>query len=461
MKKNQSPWLYQLRKERPTEFLSKDVRADVAIIGAGIAGIATAFFTLRDTEKSVIMVERHKLAHGATGHNAGQVVSYFERGLKSLTEEFGLMMAAEGQKNIIDAWLLLDEMYLQAKLTIPFSRFMGHAGLVSFEQVLLHLTNNALKRQSGLATEEILISDVADFLDDIPKEFVNLYALAPQEKILKLLETKDTSYICVLSSQKGCINSALFCEEILLYLLETYKGRFTLYEHTPITKLVLHSDMAYLDAGTHFVESDRVVLCTNGFENVTILNETGLDINTKFHHLVDGNVGYMSGYLEEMNKPPIAISYLTNPEAETSDPYFYLTRREYEYEDEKRYNLISIGGPEMLVNDSRAYTHESDFPSEKTKEIDEFLKKTYTGNIKVPYVFTWHGLMGYTKNGVRLIGVEPKNPVLLYNLGCNGVGILPSLYGGKKISEVLSGLKHSPSIWDVPKEYDQTKHHEI
>ena len=71
-------------------------------------------------------------------------------------------------------------------------------------------------------------------------------------------------------------------------------------------------------------------------------------------------------------------------------------------------------------------------------------------NKKIDYVFTWHGLMGCTKNGVRLIGPEPKNPALLYNLGCNGVGILPSLYGGRQIARHLSGEKTEKSIFDVP-----------
>ena len=43
MKINKSPWIYQLDSTRPTEKLKQDIETDVAIIGAGIAGIATAF----------------------------------------------------------------------------------------------------------------------------------------------------------------------------------------------------------------------------------------------------------------------------------------------------------------------------------------------------------------------------------------------------------------------------------
>lgn len=457
MKKNYSPWLYQLRKDRMNHGLQHDTEADVAIIGAGIAGISTAFFTLKNTHrKKVILIEKYKLAHGATGHNAGQVVSYFERGFASLVEEFGLKLATEGQKAIEDAWELLEEMYTEAGLNIPFSRFLGHAGLASYEQVMLHLKNNLLRKEGGLNTEQILISHNAEFLHTISSEYRSLYRAVPHEYIREVLETKTDEFVAVVSYQKGCINSALLCEEILLYLLKQYPDRFALYEHTSINKVVLRHNEAVLDGGKHTIIAQKVILCTNGFEGVTIINETGLDVNTKFHYLVHGTVGYMSGYLEKMNKPPIAISYLTNPDPSTDDPYFYLTRRMYEYESDKDVNLISIGGPEVALEDHRQYSHEEEYPDEMIDKINDFVRHTYDPdpNKKIEYKFTWHGLMGYTQNGVRLVGPEPKNSVLLYNLGCNGVGILPSIYGGKRISDFLAGKQHmGKSIFDVPEAY--------
>jgi len=56
--------------------------------------------------------------------------------------------------------------------------------------------------------------------------------------------------------------------------------------------------------------------------------------------------------------------------------------------------------------------------------------------------------MGYTKNGVRKIGREPKASRLLYNLGCNGVGILTSIYGGDRIAKIIKGEKVEPTIFD-------------
>ena len=62
--------------------------------------------------------------------------------------------------------------------------------------------------------------------------------------------------------------------------------------------------------------------------------------------------------------------------------------------------------------------------------------------------FAWHGLMGYTKDKIRRVGCEPANPVLMYNLGCNGVGLLPSIAGGLRIARLHCGMTLEPSIFD-------------
>ena len=205
---------------------------------AGTFGCPPAFFILRNTSKKVVLLEGNRIGHGATGHNAGQVTSYFERSFHELVEEFGLKLASEGQRSIEMAWELLDAMYTEAGLNIPFSRFTGYAGFSTFDQIVS----------------------------------------VPQEEILEKLETKNKNFIALAETQKGVINSALFTEEVALYLLNKYKDRFSIFENTKVPKVVLKADHAILDAGNHSVSTDRVVLCTNGFENIKIFNISGLEM---------------------------------------------------------------------------------------------------------------------------------------------------------------------------------------
>ncbi len=453
MRKNRSPWLHQLDATRAHQTLEEDRIVDIAIVGAGIAGMATAFHILETTEKSVLVLEKWKLAHGATGHNAGQVFGHFERGLKSLVDEYGLKPAIHAQASIESAWETLQHMYDKAELDIPFYSFTGSAGFTSRAQVLLRLKNCHMRALGNLSPEPLFLLENPGFEWKIPKKYAGLYTFVAQSELQKLLETERTDFVGVLSYKKGVINSALFCQELLRYFLKEYPDRFSLYEHTPAHKIVLHESKVLIDTEKNVITASRVVLCTNGFENVRIFNTTGLDIDAKYHYLVTGKQGYMSGYLETNNKPPAAISYFTDPSTAADNSYYYLTRRPYEYEKGTTHNLISVGGPDVTLEDTTPYSRDDEYPEKYAEEIDQFIKSTYDldPNKKIEYEFTWHGLMGYTKNGVRMIGPEPRNPLLLYNLGCNGIGILPSLYGATKIARHIRGEIVESTIFDIPK----------
>lgn len=443
---NLSPWIHQLGRTRPITSLCESHETDVAIIGGGIAGVMTSYFTLRDTDKTVTLIDAGKIAHGATGHNAGQVVAYFERPFSELVEEFGLDMATRGIESLRHAWDLLEEIREEASLQTPFSVCTGYAGCSSLDQLLLHLNNKSLRRKEGLDIETILIAEEFIKISDLPEEFQSLCAPVPQSHILERLETEDSSYIALLSTRKGCINSAMLCEEIVGYLLSAYPLRFQVFEEVPVQELILEVDHAVLITKICTAVAKRVILCTNGFEYIKIINTLGSDIDYKFHEEVSGLVGYMSGYLTPAEKNPTAISYFTTSGADAYEPYFYVTRRKYEYEKGNAQNLVCIGGPEQPLPDKSMYIRDHEFRKDAEDAIDNFVKKTYA--LAPHYTFKWHGLMGYTKNGVRLIGPEPCNPVLLYNLGCNGVGILSSIFGGKRISKFLNHHKLEKSIFD-------------
>ncbi len=456
MLKNHSPWLHQLNRTRPVSELNNSQEFDVAIVGGGIAGIATAFFLLRDTNKSVVLLESNKIAHGATGHNGGFLASYFERSFFSIAQEYGMKKASEAQSALNTSWDLLDEIREYAKIETPMWQFTGYAAVATHEELLIHLRNYELHRQAGLDVPKILIADDYAKMHDIPDNYHHLLELIPQVEISNKLETEVEEYFAILPERKGCMNSAVFTEEVANFLLSNFADRFTLAEHAPVRRLILKNGYNVLDLPKkQSLMAKQVILCTNGFESVKIINTVGKDIDTKFHQMVRGIVGYMAGYVEESNKPPTEINYLPKHYANSKDvfsdePYFYITRRPFRTPHGNLDNLICIGGPESLMDDTNNYNFEHPYSEEARVEIDNFLRYTYKHSARenIEYKFMWHGLMGFTPNSIRLIGPEPINPSLFYNLGCNGVGLLPSIFGGKRISQFINQEKLSPSIFD-------------
>ncbi len=453
----QSPWLYQLKRTRPVDRIVDDVKTDVAVIGAGVSGVMTAYFLLKNTDKQVTLIEGGQVAHGATGHNAGQLVAEFERSFTSLVEEYGIEKSVQAEEAVKSAWILLEEIYRDARLETPMSSFIGYAGYASMDKVIEELKNNALRVEGGMMPYQMYVAKESDH-QKIPIQYKELYTIIPKEDILSLLETHDGEYIAAQAGRRGCVNGALLIEEIVGYMLSAFRGRFTIFEHTHVKDIVLEKDHVTLKHEEYTITTGKVVLCTNGFERFSIKNNVGKEIDKEFHHRVKGSVGYMAGYLEELKHPPTALAYFDRnqigkghaQDTYHEPPYFYLTRRPYELEQNQKHNLICLGGPEVLIADTKTYSHEGEYADAIKENIHDFLKKTFihSKDKDIQYKFFWHGLLGYTSNGIRLIGEEPKNKNLLYNLGCNGIGILPSIYGGERISHIIAGKKLEPSIFD-------------
>jgi len=451
---NKSPWVEQLKNKINIEPLNQNHKTKVLVVGAGISGITTAYYLLKNTDLKVTLVEAKSLASGATGHNAGQLVSYFEKQISNLVKEFGFELAVAAQKDINSAWYLLEQIYQETGLTTKIAISNGYAGIQSYQDLITHLQNAQVYKKAGLIYEKLSIADDCPYLEKIPQKYHSLFSIIKKKNLLEYLETNDQAYYAMVSIKKGVLNSALFCEDLLTFLFKNYSQRLDYFDKTPISEIKLGKNKTSSIAGNFKIEAEKIILCTNGFEKINIINTIRDDINSKFHHLVIGCVGYMAGYLEEDLREPTAISYLpktsnTGNEAFDADPYFYLTRRDYEIKNQ-RYNLICIGGPEAIMDDSNNYKKEHPYPSEAQESIDRFIHNSYkyAPKGKIDYKYIWHGLMGYTPNGVRLIGPEPLNPNLLYNLGCNGIGILPSIFGANKISKIIAGEKFKKSIFD-------------
>jgi glycine/D-amino acid oxidase-like deaminating enzyme len=447
-----SPWLEQLKLTRKINPLTQDQTADILIIGGGIAGICTAYFLLKNTNLKIGLVEATRIAHGATGHNAGQVVGYFEKPFTEIVSEYGLEKALAGQETFKTAWDLLDEMFVRENLDVPYSKLTGYAGMDNWSQIIHFLDKKLVRDKNGHHSNSALISQQALEKFSLPKKYLGYFQVVDQTQIWKVLETKNQDYIAAFGVRKGVLNSSQFCEEVTDKLLFEYQSRFIIWEKSPIDKLILEKETAFAITKNATITANKVVLCTNGFENIKIENKLGQDIDGIFHENVIGRIGYMAGYLEPKKLNPIATSFikgeLQNSSAVEADPYFYLTRRNYFYK-KNEYSLVCVGGPEMELADRNQYDTKHKPNKQHFADIANFLTTDFKYSHKKPqFDFKWHGLMGYTKNGLRLIGPEPRNKILLYNLGCNGVGILPSIYGGWKIAEFINSKVTKSSIFD-------------
>ena len=144
-----------------------------------------------------------------------------------------------------------------------------------------------------------------------------------------------------------------------------------------------------------------------------------------------------------------AISYLVSPGIGEGQAYFYVTRRPFRHQGEDR-TLVCIGGPDLDLAPGQKYDAARPVGARVMERLDQFIRPVLAraGGASPACRWAWHGVMGYTRNGVRVIGADPRNPVLLYNFGCNGVGLLPSVLGGHRIARLVAGHQFRASIFD-------------
>ncbi len=84
---NTSAWQDTVSKEYPS--LQKDISVDVAVIGAGITGITTAY-ELAKRGKKVVLLDKGDVCMGETAYTTAFVTAYIDTSLGELEKRFGL-----------------------------------------------------------------------------------------------------------------------------------------------------------------------------------------------------------------------------------------------------------------------------------------------------------------------------------------------------------------------------------
>lgn len=453
----QSPWLAELIRTRPLKRLTQYLETDVVIIGGGIAGSTTAAFSLLGTPHRIVLLEAGKVGHGATGRNAGQMLTDFERPISELISDFGFDVVKTGLEKVEGAWELIKGLQQEFNLQTPVTHAPGYEGFAAHEPFLEALENLFWKREMKLPWNQMRVAKGRVDASTIPERYEGIWVFDTHESILADLETDDRTYFALFQIRIACTNSAQLSEELIQALLNRYSNRFVLYEASPVSELHLEREAIYLKVNEFTVKTKQVVMCTNGFERFKIFHHGQIDVNGQVHRDIRGLVSYMQAYLVPAFQPVKAMSYYTasqvspNPEdPSAAEAFTYLTRRPFKPKGERPEGLVCVGGPETGISEDEVYDFDRMIPTKIRKEFDQFLQGSPLGAHADAHhpAFEWHGLMGYTHARVRCVGREPCYANLLYNLGCNGIGIMTSIYGSKRTAGLLIDKDDGAHLFD-------------
>ncbi|HVZ67515.1 MAG TPA: FAD-dependent oxidoreductase [Patescibacteria group bacterium] len=435
-----SPWL---KFDRPSFLsLSGDVDSDIAIIGGGIAGVSTLYFLLKNTNKKVVLLEKNKIASGATGHNAGFAVNSMEAVTQELIKEFGKEKVKNGFSELRSAWDLLEKIIKDCGM--DEINFVPDGGLVytTIESFWGGIEEEMVDDEIGRGAWKYLLA--AEFApNDIDEKYKKYLEVIPQDDILRKLRIIDKG--CVGAAipkndyiKKARVNSGELCYKIISFLKKNYSDRFEVFEQANISEIKI-GDGAILYSGENVIRVEKVVLCTNAYNDFKVIINDREDDRLK---KLGRSVGYMVAY-DNNDKDFLTVLVFDERKNITNVPYFY-----YHKVSKNGKALAVVGGPEKELSIGEEYDWQEESKVNVDNVYNEFLERTF-GESVPKFDYHWNGMMAYTPNHARWVGKDPKSDSLLYNLGCNGIGLLQSIMGGAKIARIINDETLASSMFDL------------
>jgi len=118
-----TPTLWVTTAQLPTyPLLTKDVKADVCIIGAGITGILSAYLLAKSGKKKIVIIEKNTIAEGATHLTTAFLTQIIDTDLSDLITIHGVEKAQRIVESHMTALELIEEIVRTENIECDFQR---------------------------------------------------------------------------------------------------------------------------------------------------------------------------------------------------------------------------------------------------------------------------------------------------------------------------------------------------
>jgi Glycine/D-amino acid oxidases (deaminating) len=348
----------------------QNVTCDVVIIGGGVTGICAAYHMLQLGAR-VAVIEETQLGAGASGRNAGFL-------LTGPVEHYARAVALLGREKARKLW--------------QFSH-RSVTGLVDLIQGLpldcdLELSG-ALHAAASETEEEELKNSAALLAED------NLeIALLSREEVQKHLNSPDF-FGGILYPHNGGLHPVKFLQELAAYLVD---HGVRIFENTPAQEVeITDFDAAVVHTPKARLEAYLVLLATNAY-------------TPRLRNFLENKVLPVRGHI-----------IATEPAQRRLWSEVVYTNFGYEYFRQLSDGRIVIGGMRETVPGGDSLHYEEDPLPEVIAELERFLKTRFPP--PMPAVeYRWAGLMGFSRDGLPIIGAIPGESNLFFAGAYTGHG---------------------------------------
>jgi glycine/D-amino acid oxidase-like deaminating enzyme len=382
----------KLREVSPA--LAGDVSADVAIIGAGYTGLSTAYhLKAADPSLEVAVIESETVGYGASGRNAGFVMTLFGASL-------GLMKTLHGADRVRQAHTYmersiagLDAMIAEHKLDCDFER-------VGFLKV---------------ATTPRYAGRIQDEIETLEKLGIHGHHWLGREELAGRVCSPTYVGACI---EPGCglINPRKWVDALAgLALASGVK----LYEESPVENVRREGGAFRLSSNGGTLTAGKLVFASNGYT-----------------HLIPG--------MRSKQLPAYVFIVVTEPlTAQQLESIGWAGREGIEdgrnfmhfYRLTPDNRLLMGGGPGFVPFGGRM-THDA-HPA-AWEHLEDFIGTTFPGLRGIKIAHRWGGAFSVTADSTPHIGTL-HGGAAVYSVGCTGHGVAMTHMNGRIIRDLVLG----------------------
>ncbi len=361
--------------------VQQDDSYDVIVVGAGLCGASTAWH-LHKSGLKVALIEARGVAHGATGRNAGFI-------LQGTAERYNRAIEQMGR----------DKAKLIHSLSIENHHSMK--SVIDSEQIECEYRQCGSLQLASSNEEESELIESADLLLEDGFDASLLFGDELGEPYLSAgFQTG------ILLPEDGEIHPSLFVERIVERLSE--RG-MDIRINSPIMSID-ESDGVHLRCNNSTLHAEMAVLCTNAYLP---------NLLSRYQDIIHPVRGQM---------------LCTTPQKPIFERPIYADHG-FDYWRQKPDGRIVLGGWRNLDPEAEVGYSET-LNQDIQHNMTEFLKR-FPGLEQVSIESRWSGIMGFSQDGLPLIGAVPGQNSVLMGAGFTGPGFGFAWLAGQSLANMI------------------------
>lgn len=372
-----SHWQYTGQQEREVDFL---------VVGAGLAGCSAAYFAKHLHNRDVVITEARDVALGASGRNAGFMISGLDTYYHRAIEEYGHDVAREVWGMSLRSFRHWRSFIESGPIDVP----LDECG-----SLLLAETKDEA-RELELAARAL----------DADKIDIQYYSHDPLERgyyaaIEQPLDAGVQPYLLVKSIMAQCGAELIANNE--LYRLEQA------------------DDCVHVFTRQYIFKAQYVLLCTNAWSPL---------IDPWF-------IGKVT--------PTRAQCLVTEPIDHAPVPYCGYSDYGMMYYRSTFDGRFLLGGGRQRYREVEGDTTEDRLNPGVQAFLDDYLRK-YFPDVKAPVAHRWSGVMGFSCDGLPLVGTLPGRLRIGFAVGFTGHGLaLAGATVERAVDKLITG-RHAGAV---------------